>query len=109
VKNASIPELSLLMKKHNATTNYHTMREAVVADILRVRKEDCKTSKFGRCIDKGDCGTEEMGFLFSCVLCVEMAHATAKSSHRWLMLSGEPPGVNPKSYWLYNPVSSMVQ
>jgi hypothetical protein len=42
VKNLSIPE-SMLMKKHNAI-NYHAVREAVVAGILRVGKEDGKTT-----------------------------------------------------------------
>jgi hypothetical protein len=42
VKNVSIPE-STLMKKHNAI-NYHAVREAVVAGILRVGKEDGKTN-----------------------------------------------------------------
>jgi hypothetical protein len=46
------------MKKHNAII-YHAVREAVAAGILRVGKED----KLGRYIDKGDYGTEEMGFL----------------------------------------------
>jgi hypothetical protein len=41
VKNAIIPEL-MLMKKHDAI-NYHVVREALVAGILRVRKEDRKT------------------------------------------------------------------
>jgi hypothetical protein len=38
VKNVSIPELTL-MKKHNAI-NYHVVREAVVAGIIKVGKED---------------------------------------------------------------------
>jgi hypothetical protein len=42
VKNISIPE-STLMKKHNAI-NYHSVREAVAAGILRVGKEDGKTN-----------------------------------------------------------------
>jgi hypothetical protein len=42
VKNVSIPE-SMLMKKHNAM-NYHAVREAVVAGILRVGKEDGETN-----------------------------------------------------------------
>ena len=42
VKNVSIPEL-MLMKKHNAI-NYHVVREAVVAGILRVGKEDGETN-----------------------------------------------------------------
>ena len=42
VKNASIPE-STLMKKHNAI-NYHAVREAVAAKILRVGKEDGETN-----------------------------------------------------------------
>jgi hypothetical protein len=37
VKNASIPH-SMLQKKHNAI-NYHAIREAVAAGILRVGKE----------------------------------------------------------------------
>ncbi len=42
VKNASIPELTL-MRKHDAI-NYHVVREAVAAGILRVGKEDSKTN-----------------------------------------------------------------
>jgi hypothetical protein len=42
VKNASIPE-SMLMKKHNAI-NYHSVREAEAAGILRVGKEDGETN-----------------------------------------------------------------
>jgi hypothetical protein len=42
VKNASIPE-STLMKKHNAI-NYHAVQEAVAAGILSVRKEDGETN-----------------------------------------------------------------
>ena len=38
VKNASIPE-STLLKKHNAI-NYHAVREAAAAGILQVGKED---------------------------------------------------------------------
>jgi Reverse transcriptase (RNA-dependent DNA polymerase) len=42
VKNASIPH-SMLQKKHNAI-NYHAIREAVAAGILRVGKEDGMTN-----------------------------------------------------------------
>ena len=42
VKNASIPE-STLMKKHNAI-NYHAVGEAVAAGIPRVGKEDGETN-----------------------------------------------------------------
>ena len=42
VKNVSIPE-SMLMKKHNAI-NYHAVREAAAAGILRVGKEDGETN-----------------------------------------------------------------
>jgi hypothetical protein len=42
VKNASIPE-SALTKRHNAI-NYHTIREAVAAGIIRVGKEDGLTN-----------------------------------------------------------------
>ena len=42
VKNLSIPELTLL-KKHS-TVNYHVVREAVAANILRVGKEDTMTN-----------------------------------------------------------------
>ena len=42
VKNASVPE-SVLLKKHNAI-NYHAVREAVAADIMRVGKEDGQTN-----------------------------------------------------------------
>ena len=38
MKNASIPE-STLLKKHNSI-NYHAVREAAAAGILRVGKED---------------------------------------------------------------------
>jgi len=42
VKNVSIPE-STLMKKHNSI-NYHAVREAAAAGILRVGKEDGETN-----------------------------------------------------------------
>jgi hypothetical protein len=42
VKNTTIPE-SKLAKKHNAI-NYHVIREAVAAKILRVGKEDGMTN-----------------------------------------------------------------
>ena len=42
VKNASVPE-STLTKKHNAI-NYHAVREAAAAGILRVGKEDGETN-----------------------------------------------------------------
>ena len=42
VKNVSIPE-STLAKKHNAI-NYHIIREAVAAGIIRVGKEDTLTN-----------------------------------------------------------------
>lgn len=42
VKNSNIPE-SMLLKKHNAV-NYHAVREAVAAGILRVGKEDGETN-----------------------------------------------------------------
>ena len=42
VRNASIPE-STLMKKHNAI-NYHAVREAAAAGIIRVGKEDGETN-----------------------------------------------------------------
>ena len=42
VKNASLPD-SVLNKKHNAI-NYHAVREAVAAGILRVGKEDTETN-----------------------------------------------------------------
>ena len=42
VKNASLPE-STLSKKHNSI-NYHAVREAVAAGIMRVAKEDTKTN-----------------------------------------------------------------
>jgi hypothetical protein len=42
VMNANIPE-STLMKKHNAI-NYHAVREAAAAGILRVGKEDGETN-----------------------------------------------------------------
>ena len=38
----SVPEL-VLHKRHNAI-NYHTVREAVAADILKVGKEDSQTN-----------------------------------------------------------------
>jgi hypothetical protein len=43
VKNVTIPEESVLSKKHNAI-NYHAVREAVAANILRVAKEDSTTN-----------------------------------------------------------------
>ena len=42
VQNASIPE-SVLLKKHNAI-NYHAVREAVAAGIIRVGKEEGETN-----------------------------------------------------------------
>ena len=42
VKNTSIPE-STLQKKHNSI-NYHIVREAAAAGILRVGKEDTETN-----------------------------------------------------------------
>jgi hypothetical protein len=42
VKNTTVPE-SMLAKKHNAI-NYHAIREAVAARILRVGKEDGMTN-----------------------------------------------------------------
>ena len=42
IKNASILELTL-MKKHNSI-NYHAVREAAAAGILRVGKEDGNTN-----------------------------------------------------------------
>ena len=42
VRNASIPE-STLMKKHTAI-NYHSVREAAAARIVRVGKEDGETN-----------------------------------------------------------------
>ena len=42
VKKMSIPQ-SMLAKKHNAI-NYHVMREAVAAKIIRVGKEDGMTN-----------------------------------------------------------------
>ena len=42
VKNTSIPQ-SVLMKKHNSI-NYHAVREAVAAGIIRVGKEDGTTN-----------------------------------------------------------------
>ena len=42
VKNTSIPE-STLSKKHNSI-NYHVVREAAAAGILRVAKEDTNTN-----------------------------------------------------------------
>jgi hypothetical protein len=42
VKNTSIPEL-VLAKKHNVI-NYHIIREAVAAGIIRIGKEDTETN-----------------------------------------------------------------
>ena len=42
VKNTSVPE-STLSKKHNAV-NYHIVREAAAAGMLRVGKEDTATN-----------------------------------------------------------------
>lgn len=53
VKNASIPE-SALSKRHNAI-NYHTVREAVAAGIIRVGKEDGQTNLadvFTKCLEQ---------------------------------------------------------
>jgi hypothetical protein len=54
VKNASVPE-SALSKRHNAI-NYHTVREAVAAGIIRVGKEDGNTNLadvFTKCLERG--------------------------------------------------------
>ncbi|KAL7530471.1 hypothetical protein ACHAXR_003513 [Thalassiosira sp. AJA248-18] len=42
VKNTSIPE-STLSKKHNSI-NYHVVREAAAAGLLRIGKEDTETN-----------------------------------------------------------------
>ena len=42
VKNTSIPELTL-KKKHNSI-NYHIVREAVAAKMMRIAKEDSETN-----------------------------------------------------------------
>ena len=42
VKNTSLPE-STLHKKHNAI-NYHSVREAAAAQIIRIGKEDMETN-----------------------------------------------------------------
>ena len=42
VKNASIPD-STLTKRHNAI-NYHIIREAVAAGIIKIGKEDTKSN-----------------------------------------------------------------
>jgi hypothetical protein len=54
VKNASLPE-SALSKRHNAI-NYHAVREAVAAGIIRVGKEDGCTNLadvFTKCLERG--------------------------------------------------------
>ncbi|KAL7551326.1 hypothetical protein ACHAWF_014512 [Thalassiosira exigua] len=53
VKNTSIPE-STLSKKHNSI-NYHIVREAAAAGILRVRKEDTE-------MDLADANTKLMPY-----------------------------------------------
>ena len=53
VKNASVPE-SALSKRHNAI-NYHAVREAAAAGIIRVGKEDGNTNLadvFTKCLDR---------------------------------------------------------
>jgi hypothetical protein len=68
VKNMSMRELTL-MKKHNAI-DYHAVREAVAAGILRVGKEDGEMN-LADLLTKviiSDCWTEEMGFLLEFVL-----------------------------------------
>lgn len=53
VKNASVPE-SALSKRHNAI-NYHVVREAAAAGIIRVGKEDGESNladAFTKCLDR---------------------------------------------------------
>jgi hypothetical protein len=66
VKNVSIPEL-LLMKKHNTPINYHAVREAVAAGILRVGKEDGKT-KLADSLTKVITGQKRWDFCY-CLFC----------------------------------------
>jgi hypothetical protein len=66
VKNTSMPE-STLTKKHNAI-NYHAVREAAGSSGYFESWQGRWRNKFGRSIDKGDCWTEEMGFLLEFVL-----------------------------------------
>ena len=61
VKNTSLPE-STLTKKHNAI-NYHVVREAAAAEILRVGKED---------------GMTNLADLFTKVLTADRRHALCK-------------------------------
>jgi limonene-1,2-epoxide hydrolase len=72
VKSPGIPKLMLMMK-HNAIINYHTMREAVVADILRVGKKDSKTN-LADVLTKVIVGQKRWEFCFHVCLCVEMVH-----------------------------------
>ena len=53
MKNASLPE-STLSKRHNAI-NYHVVREAAAAGIIRVGKEDGDSNladAFTKCLDR---------------------------------------------------------
>jgi hypothetical protein len=65
VKNVSILE-STLMKKHNAI-NYHAVREAVAAGIIRVGKEDGKT-KLVDLLTKVVTGQKRWDFCY-CLFC----------------------------------------
>jgi hypothetical protein len=82
VKNASIPEW-MLMKKHDAI-NYHAVREAVAAGIYFESWKGGQQNKFGRCIDKGDCGTKEMS-IFVFIYVVEQLVQPANSQGFSLM------------------------
>jgi hypothetical protein len=61
------------MKKHNAS-NYHAVREAVAADIFRVRKEDGETN-LADILMKVIVGQKRLDFFFHFVV-VEVAGPT---------------------------------
>jgi hypothetical protein len=88
VKNASIPE-STIMKKHNAI-NYHVVREAVAGGRYCESQKGGQENKFGRYIDEGDCGTEEMGLLFFIyfVEVVQQPRVLTDDLHCWMNLQG---------------------
>jgi hypothetical protein len=67
------------MKKHNEI-NYHAIREAVAAGILRVGKEDGKTN-LADILTKMIVGQKRWDFCFHLFCC--SGPTAANGSHRW--------------------------
>lgn len=86
VKNASIPE-SALSKRHNAI-NYHTVREAAAAGIIRVGKEDGDSNLadvFTKCLDR-----QRRYDLFSRIGYSSMFHGKVPPGKRGVDVVDEP-------------------